>query len=229
MEDVLRFLGKNEIPIYLLTGAVGLFYLFRLLVSWRDWRGTLYGLERESAQRRFSANMTAVILLTLFMMAEFILVSLVSPSLPQSGALPTATLDLLSTPTVTLEPGVDTPVAPTNEGLALSTVEIGQCEPGRIEWIEPLPGAEISGTVELSGTVNIEDFGFYKYEYTTPGGNTWFTIAAGNQPVANGKLGDWNTSQLVPGDYLLRLVAVNNQNQPLPACVVQVRIFAPSE
>ena len=46
MEEVLRFLESNEILIYLITGSVGLFYLFRLLVSWRDWRGTMYGLER---------------------------------------------------------------------------------------------------------------------------------------------------------------------------------------
>lgn len=229
MEEVLRFLESNEILIYLITGSVGLFYLFRLLVSWRDWRGTMYGLERESAQRCFSANMTMVILIALFMMAEFILVSLVSPSMPQSAALSTPTLDLLATPTTTLVAGDGTQVAPTSQVLALATVDIGQCQPGRIEWISPLPGEEISGTVELSGTVNIEDFGFYKYEYSTPGGSTWATIAAGNQPVTNGRLGDWNTSQMVPGDYLLRLVAVNNQNQPMPACVVQVRIFAPSE
>lgn len=229
MEDVLRFLEKNELLIYLIGGAVGLFYLLRLFISWREWRGTLFGLERESAQRRFSQNMSVVILIALFMMAAFILVSLVSPTMPQTGALPTPTLDLLATPTLPVTTGTGTEIAPTQQVLALSTVEVGQCEPGRIEWIEPLPGSEISGTVELIGTVNIDDFGFYKYEYSSLGGSTWSTIAAGDAPVTNGKLGDWNTSQILPGDYLLRLVAVNNQNQALPACVVQVRIFTPSE
>ncbi|HEY9088142.1 MAG TPA: hypothetical protein VIO36_08245 [Anaerolineaceae bacterium] len=228
MEDVLTFLENNELLIYLIGGAVGLFYLFRLFISWREWRGTLFGLERESAQRRFSQNMTVVILIALFMMAAFILVSLVSPTLPQTSALPTPTLDLVSTPTPP-PVGPGTEIAPTQQVLALSTVEVGQCEPGRLEWIEPQPGGEISGTVELIGTVNIEDFGFYKYEYSSPDGSNWSTIAAGNQPVVNGKLGDWNTSQMLPGDYLLRLVAVNNQNQALPSCVVQVRIFTPSE
>ncbi len=229
MEEVLRFLEKNEIPIYLLFGAAGMFYLLRLLISWRDWRSTQFGLEREAAQRRFSANMSVVILVTLLLMAEFILVSLVTPTLPLAGGLPTPTLDLLSTPTATLAVAAEGTIEPTSVVLALATVEIGECRPGSVEWIEPTPGAQISGTVELIGTVSVQDFGFYKYEWSTPGSSTWSTIAAGNQPVTNGKLGDWNTSQMTPGDYLLRLVVVNNQNQPLPACVVQVRIFEPVE
>lgn len=230
MEALLRFLEKYELWIYILAGTVGIFNLQRLIVDWREWRGAVFGLERDSAQRRFSTSMTIMILIALFAMAEFILISFISPAVPQAGGLPTPTMNVLATPTATLEVvGEGTAPAPTKAVLALATVPSGNCTPGEIEWSEPKPGAEINGTVSLIGTVNIPDFGFYKYEYSTPSSKVWSTIAAGNQPVTKGKLGDWNTSQMATGDYLLRLVAVDNKNQALPACVIQVRITAPQQ
>lgn len=229
MEETLHFLEKYELWIYILAGTVGLFYLRRLVVAWGQWRGALYGLEREGAQRRFSAAMTALILIAMFMMAEFVLVSFVSPALPQSLALPTPTLDLVSTPTGTPGPGDSTPGAPTPNSLALATVPAGQCAAGQLEWEQPRAGDEIYGTVSLVGTVNIPNFGFYKYEYSQPGSDTWTTIAAGNQVRIGQEIGSWNTSAEVPGDYLLRLVAVDNDQQTLPACVIPIRIVPEPE
>jgi hypothetical protein len=82
-------------------------------------------------------------------------------------------------------------------------------------------------TVELLGTVNIPNLGFYKYEFSEPGSDVWSTIAADNVAKVNGTIGYWNTGQLTPGDYLLRLVVVDNQNNPFPACVIAVRVVAP--
>ena len=56
----------------------------------------------------------------------------------------------------------------------------------------------------------------------------WSTIAAGNTNIVNNILGNWDTTLLVPGDYLLRLVVADSQNQLLPACVVSVRVIAPT-
>lgn len=233
MEEVLRFLEKYELWIYVTGGILGVIYLFRLISAWQEWRTALFGLERESAQRRFSTAMTATILIVIFMMAEFILISFVSPSLPQSSALPTPTLNLLAT-TTPAAAGEGTEIAPTRASAAavLATAPANECQPGKIEWIEPKSGAEISGTVALKGTVNVADFGFYKYEYSSPSSNTWMTIAAGNSPVTaetDNELGVWNTSEMVPGDYLLRLVVVDNQSKSLPACVIAIRILAPKE
>ena len=47
--------------------------------------------------------------------------------------------------------------------------------------------------------------------------------------VVNALLGNWDTTLLVPGDYLLRLVVADSQNQLLPACVVSVRVVAPPQ
>lgn len=229
MAELLRFLQQSEIWIYIIGGLIALFYLRKLLGAWPEWRQARFGMERDSAQRRFSAALSALILVTVFMLAEFILVSFVTPGLPQVGGLPTPTLSLLTTLTPQVEgaplaEGTPGAATPTIGVIALATAETGECIPGQIEWLEPFDGAQISEIVSLKGNVNIADFGFYKYEYSQPGSSTWSTIAAGNQPIVDGELGVWNTTQMTPGDYLLRLVVVNSQNQTLPGCVISVRI-----
>jgi hypothetical protein len=88
----------------------------------------------------------------------------------------------------------------------------------------PQAGDEIKGTIELIGTVNIPNFGFYKYEVARMGSDTWATISANRDPVIDGLIGRWNTTALTPGDYQLRLVVTDNQGKMLPACVVPVRV-----
>lgn len=226
MEDLLRFLETYEVWIYLILGGVGIFSFRKLVISWQDWRTAIFGLERENAQRKVSASLSIVILLALFAVGEFILVSFVSPVYPKSG-LATPTLDLLATPTVTL-PADMTPEAegqsdaPTPEaGIALG------CIPGQVEWLSPADGDEISESVDLQATVNVDNLGFFKYEFSQPGNTVWTTIAAGNEKVFETVLGTWNVEQLTPGDYLLRLVVTDNQNQVMPACQIAIRIVAP--
>jgi hypothetical protein len=230
MEEVLPYLQKYEGWIYGLLGIVALIYFQKLVVAWKDWQGTYFGLEREIAQRRFSTALTILLLLVLFVLMEFVIVSFVMPNYPQSLSLPTATLDLLATPTATLPAliaganAIDTvEVIPTASALPIQE----GCIAGQIEWADPKPGQEISETIELKGTVNVPNLGFYKYQYAIPGEDVWTDIAAGNQPKVDGQIGFWNTSQLNPGDYQLRLVVYDNQNQPFPACVIPVRVNRP--
>ncbi len=261
MEELLPFLQKYEIWIYVLLGAVAFVYLQRLVSAWRIWQGSVFGLEREIGQRRFSTALTILVLLVIFILVEFVIVSFVAPSYPQVYALPTPTLDLLATPTVTLPVAAEAVTAtaaaltgdqvvtsgtPSAGGdstpnaadaknpapkagtptVALTPLAEG-CIAGQIEWSYPKSGDEITATVELKGTVNVPNLGFYKYEYAQPGEDVWTTIAAGNQPKVNGQIGFWNTSQLEPGDYLLRLVVADNQNKLFPACQIPVRITKP--
>lgn len=233
MEDTLRFLEQIEIWVYAAAALVAVYHLRKMIIAWQEWRGAIFGIERETAQRRFSTSMTVVILLAIFAMAEFILVSFVTPSLPQASVLPTPTLDLLATaspaaPAAAAAEG--TPQAPTPVVIsALATVPAGDCIPGQIEWIDPINGAEISGTVTLKGTVNVSNFGFYKYEFSQPGSNIWEIVAGGNTLVTtetgNG-VGVWSTGQLMPGDYLLRLVVYDNESKNPQSCVISVRILA---
>lgn len=230
MEVILPYLKTYEVWIYGLLGAIALFYFQKLISAWKDWQGTVFGLEREIAQRRFSTALTILVLLVVFILLEFLTVSFIAPSYPQSLSLPTATLDILATPTVTL-PAVNNAAAPvmTSEATPSMTAILAEegCIPGQIEWASPLPGQEVKETIELTGTVNVPNLGFYKYQYSSPGEEIWMDIAAGNQPKVNGQIGFWNTSSIVPGDYLLRLVVLDNQNQEFPACVIPVRVVQP--
>ncbi len=78
----------------------------------------------------------------------------------------------------------------------------------------------------LRGTVNLSDLGFYKYEYAAQGNDEWTTIAAGNQIKIDDELSSWDVTNLVPGDYLLRLVATNNAGEARPPCIIPVRVLA---
>ena len=80
-------------------------------------------------------------------------------------------------------------------------------------------------SVPIIGTANIPNFGFYTFEIKRPDETIWFTIQAGNSLVNGGKLGDWAPSRLVPGQYQLGLVVVDNQAQASPACVVQLNVI----
>lgn len=95
--------------------------------------------------------------------------------------------------------------------------------PGKLEWTEPKSGSEISGNVDLMGTVNVTNFGFYKYEYSQDN-IIWNTIQAGTTVVTNGLLGNWDTSLLTPGDYSVRLIVTNNEGEPLTPCVLSVKV-----
>jgi hypothetical protein len=230
MEELLQFLENYEIWIYVLLGVVGFIYLRKLLVAWQEWRSALFGLERETAQRKLSTAITIFVLLAMLMGVEFFLVSFVAPTYPQEVMLPTPTIDRLATITPTLE-GTAEPVMAEVQATATPQIVAGDgCVPGQLEWTYPQPGDEISGAVEFTGTVNLANLGFYKYEFRQAGSDTWQTIAAGDTVKVNESLGGrWNTAQLIPGDYELRLVASDNQNQAIPACEVSVQIVLPEE
>lgn len=223
MGTLLRFLQKYELWGYALLGVISFFYLQKLIGAWNEWRLAIYGLERETAQRRIASALTVLVLLILLGSAQFLLVSFVAPVYPMWVAPSTATIDLVSTPTVTLDP--QAAAAPLAEvPTAAPTVTEG-CIPGQLEWTFPESGGEISGTVELRGTVSLPNLGFYKYEYGQPGSDVWLTIAAGNEARVDEPLGGaWNTSQITPGDYLLRLMIADNENRLMAPCVIPVRV-----
>jgi hypothetical protein len=169
-----------------------------------------------------------VLLLVIFVVTEFVVVSFVAPVIPKQVSL--------ATPTVVLGPNPNTPIdelAGNEPEVADTTPNVGNnttgegCIPGIVEWSKPIQSEEVNGTIELAGTVNIPDLGFFKYEYATISGNEWTTIAAVNTQKNDETFGNWDTSLLVPGDYKLRLVVSNNQGLSMPPCEVIIRILAP--
>jgi hypothetical protein len=224
MSALLRFLQDYEIPLYILLGIVGIGYIRKMAISWREWRIAMFGLEKDVAQRRFSSSLTIVILLLLMSMTIFTLVSFIAPTFPGVSTLNTPTIDLLATSIGTINP-LETPGIGTTIAASTGT----GCVPDQLEWTYPLAGDKVSGWVELKGTVNIPNLGYYKFEFSQPGSSTWIAISAGNKVVIDETLGGvWNTEQLTPGEYSLRLVAFDSSNEnTLGTCVIPVQVVAP--
>ncbi|MBL8050007.1 MAG: hypothetical protein JNM46_02195 [Anaerolineales bacterium] len=222
MIEFYRFLDTYEALIYILLAIGGMFSFRWLLRSWREWRIAVFSLEREFSGRRLARSTAISIIIAILFCAEFFIASFVIPGLPADFFVSTPTLDFISTPTGTLSPEIQTQLA--NSPANLPEANTSGCVPNQIELTFPQAGDEISGAIELTGTVNIPNFGFYKYEVAPAGSDTWATIAAGRAVVNAGALGRWDTTALTPGDYQLRLVAIDNEGTILPACIVPVRV-----
>lgn len=232
MEEALRFLRSYEIWIYVLLALVGLFYIRKFILSWEELRGAAFGLERESAQSRLNRSASMLVLLLVMGLAVFIMVSFIAPSIPMANPLNTPTLDLLATATTTLSPDTANGDMPQDIDSAappptLEPIGGEGCIPGQLMFVEPEDGAEVSGIVTLIGTVNHPNFGFYKYEVARPGDSIWLTIQAGREVKQEGELGQWDTSALSPGEYLLRLVLTDNQGESLNPCIIKVYVNNP--
>jgi hypothetical protein len=228
MAEVLRFFRNYEIWIYIILGVLAFWQIRKFVVAWEEVRGAAFGMERESAQNHLNQAATVLLVLIMMSVAEFMLVYIVAPSVPGAIPIPSPTLNLLATATAILpaEPlGADGLSTPTLASAGDSS-GIGGCVPGSIEITAPKEGDTVSGVVQVMGTADIVNFGFYKYEIARPGDAIWLSLNAGEAPVKDGLLGEWITNTLPPGDYLLRLVVTDNNGQTLPACAVQVRVVA---
>lgn len=230
MEEALSFVRAFEAWIYLLLGLGGLFYIRKFILAWQELQDAGFGLERDSAQGRLNLATGMLVLILVLAVAEFMLVSFVTPTIPGANPLSTPTLNLLATPTTTLpasaatlEPGQITPT-PTQTPTGASA-----CEPGSIMIISPTEGQTVSDVVEVLGTADISNFGFYKIEMKRPEENIWQTILAGNEVKIDEPLGLWDTRRLFPGTYQLGLVVVDNEARASAPCVVQVQVIATSE
>jgi len=226
MEPVYRFLATYEGLIYILLLLGGLFAFRWLWKAWREWRDSVFSLEREFAVRRVSQALMVSILIIILFFGELFLASFVVPAMPASD-IATPTLDILNQTQGALSGNpADVLTSTTAAPNTTSDTAIG-CVPDEIIITAPEPGQQISGTVTLVGTVNVESFGFYKYEVAPQGTDTWATISADRKLVDNGELGIWDTSALTPGDYQIRLEVTDSQGQAYPACVIPVRVVAP--
>jgi hypothetical protein len=221
MGFVYRSLGTYESLIYISLAILGLFVLRRMWGTWREWRDAVFTLEREFALWRL-VRITALGLLVLAMFfVEFYIATFIAPSLPASDLKVTPTLDLLVSPPPTLTGFGSTQAAPTQP---IQTGMSG-CIADQIMITSPSPGEAVSAVVDLIGTANTPNFGFYKYEIAPVGTQNWATVAAEREPKVDELLGKWNTLSLSNGDYFLRLVITDNVGNSLEPCVIAVRVL----
>ncbi len=227
MENILNFFVKFEVWIYLLLSIVGFYYIRKVFLALQEWRSSVFGLEKEYAQRRFSGAMSIILLLLFFGFAEFIFVTFIAPGYPSMNQITTPTIDLLATrqPTLVTLSGTINPASTDLPAEKIPNTE--GCVSGQLEWVDPIQGGELAGIVELKATVNLDNIGFFKYEFSSTNGESWVTIAANTGKKIEEVLGVWDTSQLIPGDYLLRLIVTDNKGDNLPECRISIRIITP--
>jgi hypothetical protein len=225
MEGILRFLNQYELIVYLVIGLLAAWQLKKFIAAWEELRAAAFGLEEESAQGRLNSSAAVLILLLIAAVLVYGSVTFLAPSLPGTAPLPTATLDLLATPTITLQPEVESEVLDVE-----ATPEVDQesvssgCLPGEVLITSPEDGTAVRDVVQVEGTANIPDFGFYKFEVSRDDAENWLTIQAGDTFKEEESLGFWDTTQLDPGIYRLRLVVFDNTGEPRDPCQVTVTV-----
>jgi hypothetical protein len=108
---------------------------------------------------------------------------------------------------------VAAPAAAQDQGLAVIT--------------SPLEGAVLSGAVPILGSASHGQFQRYElsFAYSPNPTDTWFPLPApGDSPVVNDVLGQWDTSQVSDGLYILRLRVIAADGSLLEAFVQNVRL-----
>jgi hypothetical protein len=224
MSYVYHSLETYEPLIYISLAILGLFVFRRMWVMWREWRNSVYTLEREFALGRLGrATALGFLVLGLFFV-EFYIATFIAPSLPASDLLTTPTLDLLASPQATL-PVVDSTQAANAPVTQPVQNGMSGCVADKIMITSPKSGDEVKAVVDLIGTADIPDFGFYKYEIAPIGTQNWATISADREPKKDTLLGKWNTLSRANGDYFLRLVITDNIGNTLEPCVIAVRVL----
>ncbi|HZD10744.1 MAG TPA: hypothetical protein VE553_05315, partial [Candidatus Binatia bacterium] len=134
------------------------------------------------------------------------------------------------TTTATTPGGGASPAAQPGES-ATSTAEptpgpqVSRCTPDAI-ITEPREGATVLGLLNVFGSANTQDFGYYEIEIRGPQTNDRWASLVGRrimQPVGNGILaGNVNLSPWAPGTYDIRLTISNENDQVTHQCSVSI-------
>jgi len=224
LQSVLRGLITYRTGIYILLGLGILLYLRKFIFGLQEWQGSAFGLERKIAQRKLISASTGLILIFLLVLGEFLLVTIIDPQMPLQPTEISSMINPLADPTATLPPDEAQVDLPAGEDSVEQPDLVFECIEDVVEITYPADGDTISGTVEIIGSVNVDNFGSYKYEYSPTGNINWVTIAAGNQLKLDESIGFWYTSALTPGTYLLQLVPLDNVGEALTPCIVTVEV-----
>jgi len=225
MIGLLRFLKEFEGGIYLLLLVLALVMGSRLISAIQEKKKSAFGLEQEVVQKRINSTTAYLVVIALLFIGQVLLVSVASVRYPGMYTLTTPTAGVLPTSTDFFQAMLAMEETPEGLEQTQTAVAMTGCIPQQIEWKSPISGDEVTGSVALSGTINVPNMGFYKYEYRQKGREDWTPIAAGNKVIIEGDLGgSWNTSELEPGLYELRIVVSDNQNNLFEPCVIEVKV-----
>jgi hypothetical protein len=112
-------------------------------------------------------------------------------------------------------------IAQQGEPGAVTTSDVGM-----VGIFSPAAGATVSGTVDITGTAQSNNFNYYKVEYSLDGEN-WISVVedyAFKTQVADGVLASWDTTAVDNAAYFLRAVVVDNTGNFVASESVQVTV-----
>jgi hypothetical protein len=225
-DNVLRWLTSYSTIVSILLGIGILIYIRKFIIGLREWQKSVFGLEKNLARRKLVTAFSGLILLLLLFVGEFLLVTVIGPQMPAQSSERVATINPVVTPTVTLIVDESQEMIPQITPTVFQESLESACVEDVLEITSPENGERVAGVVEITGTVNVPNFGYYKYEYSTIGTINWITIAAEDQLKLDEVLGYWNTTELTPGPYLLQIVPLDNVGETLPSCIISVEVVA---
>lgn len=225
MAEVLRFFVQYEAVLYFILGLGGILYLYRFWLAWQEGQTAVFGLERDESRGRLNQSAVALIILLVLAVSIFLMVTFIASSMSAQDLLATPTLDLSFTAATLSAPTVDPANVATATPLATVEIDPAGCVPASLNITAPEAGETISGSVTVEGTVDVPNFGFYKFEVARSQESLWLTIQAGRNIVREGVLVEnWDTSRLPPGPYVLQLVVIDSEGEELPPCRIPVQI-----
>lgn len=234
MAQALLFFVQYEAALYFLLALVAILFLYRFWMAWQETQSAIYALEREASQGRLKQVAMMLFAVLLLALLVFSVVTFIVPTAPAQQLLATPTLNLV----LAQDEDIVTLTPPNGEDIefetatALPTVSVNSanCVPTSINISEPVSGDVVQGAIEVLGTVDVPNFGFYKFEVARAEEELWLTIQAGRNVVRDGVLVEnWDTSRLPVGDYVLQLIVTDSEGQELPPCRIPVRIEMPVE
>jgi hypothetical protein len=231
MAEVLRFFVQYEAALYFILGLGGILYLYRFWLAWQEVSSAIYALEREASRQRLNQSAITLFFLLALALLIFIMVTFVATTLPAQSMLATPTLDLSSSGSgAPTSSGQETVTVLTATPLPTVSIDPEACIPASLNISAPQAGETLQGSVEVRGTVDVPNFGFYKIEYARAEEELWLTIQAGRNIVRDGVLVEaWDTSRLPTGGYVLQLIVIDNAGQELEPCRIPVRITTAEE
>ena len=115
-----------------------------------------------------------------------------------------------------------------DEGLANSNAAF--CPDPNLRILAPLTGntANVGETVTILGSAEIPNSARYLMQTQLVGTEGWTTVDTRRWNTGLGQLGQWDTNELMPGNYELRLTAVDRNNIRLrsaPPCVINIELL----
>ena len=227
MDQIVLFFIRSEGWFYFIGFIIAVVSLALFIRSRSQWKLAVFSLEQEIVRRKTRAAVTWLILSVVFILGEFSFVTFASVKYPNIQ-LPTPTISLQATPTLSILGSGELQTSNPGTALDRSASSPEGCTPGSIEWSNPRPGTEVRSQVDLVGTVNVPNLGYYKLEFRPLNSTAWQTISGADTPVKDDVLGaKWNIADLTPGDYELGLTVLDNQNVAYPDCIIIVHVVAP--